>query len=861
MSRFFLLANLLLVVFSSFGQAVQYSFEFKNVPFERVLNEISSATGYEFVYVREVLPKKFVTQSWRDVSVEDVISDLLSDEIVAFNIIGSTITLYASRSLTDPFQIYGQLTDAASGEFLTGANIFTNSFQGVVSDNYGLYSIEVNPIRDSIVIFSYLGYQAIVKMVSQLKEERLDLLLKPDFNLLQEVTITQDKKASRITSPFQNTLNAETYQTSRSISGDQDIIEYVNAIPGIVKMSEGKTGFSVHGSATDQNLILIDEAPVFNPGHALGFLSVFNHEALNSVTFHKTAISSRYGGRLSSVLDIRMREGNSNNISSTLSSNPFYSGLTLEGPLVKEKASFLISGRKSHLNFILDRFDPKPEFYIPQSINFYDLHGKINFQLGKNNRIYVSSFINNDDIRPHKPNAANFFYDTQWQNRTFTLRWNSIWGDKLFTNASFVFSDYEYVKSSTTDTARIKYREQSQIANAHIKLESSYHLSKNQHITAGINATSYQFNPASGSISVPSDTFQLVYRIDQIRSRELAIFVEDEIKIGQRAHVFLGLRYSQFFDIGNGTYEFQYDDSGMVFDSVFRQKNKVIRTFKNLEPRISLDLILHDNLTLTSSYSRTSQYLIRLLNENPTTPNEYWIPAGPQIKPLTSKILAASLSWQLSDYSVLMFGGFSRNSKNVSSFKNGANIFFSESLIDRQITQGNFKSRGIECTISKRKAAYRYLLSYTFTDAKVRFPVINEGKYFDAAQNYRHDLNLQGTLYINNKLNFGANFQWRSGDRITLPSGFGYFAGYPFEIYNERNNLQLPNYARLDISSNYKIISSEHISLDLSLGVYNISGQLNPFQVSVVPDEFQPRIDILALYNTTPFLHIKLKYQ
>ncbi len=569
------------------AQSDKFSFQFENIELEQALKTLGDVTGYDFTYVNEAIPNKFISGNWQDMSIDDILKDLLKDEILSFSKSGKTYTIFTLRNLISPFQIFGRITDSQSGEFLTGTNIFTNANQGVISDNYGLYSIEVDPVRDSLIYFSYLGYEPTLLQVNRLLDGRTDIQLKADFNVLEEVTITLEKQVQRPAIPSKNVLTAETYQMSKAISGDQDIIEYINIIPGVVKMSEGKSGYSVQGSAPDQNLILIDEAPVFNPSHALGFLSVFNDEALNSAIFHKTAISSKYGGRLASVLDIRMREGNANKHSATITTNPFYSGLTLEGPILKENMSFLISGRLAHMNYILNRFEPEKDFYVPKSIYFYDLHGKVNLKLGNNNRIYLSSFINSDEINPHTDPDENFFYDTKWQNRTFTFRWNSIWNDKLFTNASFIFSDYEYIKSTSADTSKLKYEEMSAISNAHIKLEATYHVSKGQKLSAGFNATNYTFNPATGSISVPAEDFRLQYSIAELRSRELAIFIEENIKIGRFANVNLGLRYSKFYDMGNNTFEYEYDEDGIIIDSLFREKNKTIRTFDNIEPRIS----------------------------------------------------------------------------------------------------------------------------------------------------------------------------------------------------------------------------------------------------------------------------------
>jgi len=843
------------------AQVDRYSFAFQNIPLIEVLAEIDEATDYSLTYVPESIPNRSISGAWEDIDIPQMLHELFLGEIIGFDIEDNNIIIFSKRSWTDPFQLFGRMSDSESGEVLSGANIYTDAFQGVVSDNYGLYSIEIDPLRDSVLLFQYLGYSPIQIPIDRLDDGRRDIEMDVNYNFLKEVTITFKKNTNIASPPDRNILNAETYSVSKSISGDNDVIEYLNTVPGVTKMSEGRTGFSVHGSATDQNLILLDEAPIFNPSHALGFLSVFNHEALNSANFYKTDISSKYGGRLASVLDIRMREGNSQHFAASLTANPYYSGLTVEGPIIEDQASFLISGRVAHMNYILNGFDPQPPFYVPESINFYDVHGKINFKLGNNNRIYLSSFINNDEIRPYKDSNTTLFYNTQWQNRTLTARWNSIWNDRIFSNASFVFSDYEYNKRSDLNDARFLFQERSNISNSHLKFDLNYHASKNHRLLLGFNGTDYTFQPATGNIGIPETEFNISYAIEDIRSREYAFFLEDNIKIGNHVSLDIGLRYSRFQDIGSDNFDVIYSDGGVPIDSIFRPANKVIRTFDNFEPRASLDYQHSNRWLFRAAYSRTSQYIIRLLNDNPSAPNEYWIPAGLYIKPLTSNIASTHAFGQLNDFTKISIGAFYRTSKNISAFRNGASIFFSESLIDRQVTQGNFKSNGLELSLQKAKAAYQYLISYTYSDAKVRFDDINNGDFYRAARNYTHDLNVQGSLAFSKSISLGFNWQLRSGDIITLPSAIGYVGGIPFEVYNDRNNHRLPVYSRLDLSSNFSLFQSSKIKLDVSAGVFNLTGAQNAFQTRVTLGATSPMLESLALFQATPFLNIKLRYR
>lgn len=852
----------LVVVFCSalhaFAQDQIISAYYVDATTQDILDDISKRTGLPFTYVSESLSDQRVTRSWGKVTLSSLLTDLFEDTILAFDISADGVIVYPRRSIHSPFQIYGRVSDRESGEALTGANVYTDAYQGVIADNYGLYSLEINPDRDSLLYFRFLGFRTQAFPIATLLDGRKDIDLSLDNNVLAPITITVESNP-RPDIPPQDIIQAKTYGAARSISGDRDVVEYLNAVPGITKLTEGKSGFSIHGSAPDQNLILLDDAPIFNPSHALGFISVFNNDVLNSATFFKTDISSKYGGRLSSVLDIRMREGNNKSVNAILTTNPFYSGITLEGPLVTERASFLISSRISHLNFALKRFDPIEGFYIPKEINFYDLHAKANYTLSKDHRIFISTFINNDRIEPHKSDNL-LFYDTQWQNRTFTFRWNAIWGDKIFTNASYVFSDYEYEKLSDADNANLIYRDVSGIANTHIKFDINYHISKAHNLLAGLNYTTYRFEPAAGSFRSLIPSFEFIYDIDDRKSRELSLFLEDHIKIGTRAAINIGSRYSRFYDMGNNTFEYITNNAGTVIDSTFRPDGEVIRTFQNWEPRFSIDYQLHNDWLISGAFSRTSQYIFRLQNDNPTTPNEYWIPSGQLIKPQTSNIFSLTSHYQLSDYTRVSMGAFHRSADHVAAFKNGASVFFNDEQIDQLITQGEFTSTGIETSAEIKKENYRLYISYTFSDAKQHFEAINADQSFPAGNSFRNDFNLQASLDFSDNIEIFANWQLRSGDIITIPSGVGIVQGENVFIYRERNNYRLPTYHRLDISSRLRLFTKDALSIDANAGIFNVLGSRNPFQFQIEQDVSLPTVDLLSLYRTVPFLSLKFVY-
>lgn len=854
---------LFILIQTGFAQsdAKKYHLTIAEQPLEQAILDIAKLAGYKPAYIHEMIPDTSVTISFIDQTPISMLYQLLRPFGLTFEISEMDLILYSSTHAPESYQIFGIIQDSVTGEVLVGANVFTNRYQGNITDKFGLYSIHIIPDQDSLIFFTYLGYKTKRFRVNDLSVGRYDIKLKQETSALPTITIVVEDEIGKPQIPPTDIFKSPAYGLSRSISGTLDPIEHLNTMPGVVKMSEGRSGYSIHGSATDQNLILIDEAPVFNPSHALGFLSIFNQDVINTANFYKHGIPARYGGRLSSVLDVRLREGQPHNMGISINTNPYFSGISIDGPIIKNRLTFLLSGRHSHLRPILSFVEPKKGFYVPKDINFYDVNIKFNLELNKNNRLYLSSFLNNDHIRPFNSTTPIFLYDTNWKNRTGTLRWHSIWNDRLSTNASIIYSDYQYHKFNSSPDGLDSYSERSSIAHTNVKAEMQYYYSKNRHILAGINFANYTFHPASGYVSFNQDSIKVNYDVPSLRGQEYAFFIEDNLNIGSAVTVSAGLRYSIFQDIGNDRYEYTYDHLDRIIDSTFLQKGKVIHSFSNWEPRLAVNVQLNDNWLLQSSYSRTSQYIMRLLNENPSIPNEYWLPVGSYLQPLTSKILYSRLQYERNQQTTYSVGAFYRESQNVTAFKDGANILFSEHLIDKQITQGSFRSKGLEYQMQHYSAQFRWQLSYTLSDVRVRFHDINQGQEFNAPFNFQHEFNCQASFDMSPRVQVGFNWQWRSGDLISIPTGVGYIAGIPYDIYRSRNNFRIPSFNRLDVMANIALYDGEKSKIQVNVGLYNLLGRMNAFQVRIEPDIANPRLELLALTQMVPFININWRWR
>ncbi|PXX23437.1 TonB-dependent receptor [Arenibacter sp. ARW7G5Y1] len=704
------------------------------------------------------------------------------------------------------FTLSGTITEIASNETLIGVTVAVPSLStGVITNEYGFYSITL-PKGSYQLQISSLGYQDIIQTIDLTYDQKINFQLLEVAEQLEEVVVTEDIEKLNIRKPQMsvNSLSAETIKKIPVILGEADIIKSILLLPGVSNAGEGASGFNVRGGAVDQNLILLDEATIFNSSHLFGFFSVFNPDAIKDVKLFKGGIPSRYGGRVSSVLEIFQKEGNSKELKVNGGIGAVASRLLAEGPIIKDQAAFLIGGRASYAHLFLPLFD------IDNTAYFYDLNTKLNFKLNESNNIYFSGYFGRDVF-----SISESFVNT-YGNAVLNFRWNHLFSDKLFSNLSLIYSDYYY--GLKLDFVGFKWN--SGIQNFNLKYDFKHYLSNNFQINYGINNIYYRFNP--GKIE-PSDSESGIIENQLIQkyANEFAVYVDVEQNITENLSMQYGLRLSNFIRLGQDELNVYTNNDPVVFDPFLQiykeadpieiltpERSEQLATFTNLEPRIALAYSLDPNNSLKASYTRLAQYLHLLSNTSSPTPLDVWTPSGTFIKPqlLDQYALGYFKNIKDGDYS-LETELFYKDIQNRIDYIDGANLIANDA-IEQVILNGEARAYGLELLIRKNQDRFQGWLAYTLSKSEQRTPGrnatetgINLGNWYNTPYDKTHDVSLYVNYDLNEKWSFNSNFVFQTGQPTNYPIGQFQFQNLVVPYYGLRNKQRLPAYHRIDFSA------------------------------------------------------------
>lgn len=738
------------------------------------------------------------------------------------------------------FTISGTITDAANGETVFGASVFLEGTGiGTVTNEYGFYSITADSDTYNIII-SYVGFATLSQKVS------LDSNLKMNFEITEQSTeldevviVSEVSERLNIRSPQMSVskLKLETIRKMPVVLGETDIIKSIQLLPGVTNGGEGAAGFNVRGGAADQNLVLLDEAIIYNTSHLFGFFSVFNADAIKDVKLYKGGIPARFGGRVSSVLDVRQKDGNSKKFELNGGIGIISSRLSAEGPVFSDKGSFLIAGRGSYAHLFLQATGEENSAY------FYDVNLKTNYNIDKNNKLYLSGYFGRDEFNF----GANF--NSGYGNTSGNLRWNHIFSDRVFSNLSFIYSNYDYV----LDFKTFDFDWISKITNYNIKYDLSYFQSNKLELNFGLNAIYYDFNP--GEISPTSETSSInPLLLDQKRAFENGLYASAEYKISNKLTATVGLRYSYFIRRGGQPildYEnnlpIVYNDAlgvyeeGNVIGETNYAKNETIKTYGNLEPRLAMAYQLNDNTSIKAGYSHTAQYLHLLSNTLSVTPLDVWAPSGEFIKPQLSDQYAVGYFKNFKDktYS-LEIEAYYKTVDNRIDYVDGSDLI-GQNTIETEILNGELRAYGLEFLFKKNKGDVTGWLAYTISKAEQRTPGgaaggpgINKGNWYDAPHDRTHDVAITGSYKLNDKWNFGANLIYQTGRPVTYPDGQYTYEDLNIANFSDRNASRLTNYHRLDISAIYvpNIKPDKRWKGEWVFGIYNVYNRRNAASIS-----------------------------
>ncbi|MBZ9630657.1 TonB-dependent receptor [Salegentibacter sp. LM13S] len=777
--------------------------------------------------------------------------------------------LFGGINAQETYTLKGTITNASSNETLIGVNIIIPEEQkGVVTNEYGFYSIKL-PEGTYMVEISYLGFQSLRDTITITEDTTFNTALTEGSENLDEVVIKSNIEGLNIKSPEMsvNKLSINTIQKLPAVFGEVDIIKSLLLLPGVSNAGEGASGFNVRGGAVDQNLILLDEATIFNSSHLFGFFSVFNPDAVKDLKLYKGGIPAKYGGRVSSVLDIYQRDGNSKEFKAQGGIGVISSRLLAEGPIVKDKGSFLIGGRSSYAHLFLKLADN------PNSAYFYDLNTKLTYSLNENNKLLFSGYFGRDvfDINQN-------FINT-YGNSVFNLRWNHVVSDDIFTNLSLIYSDYYY--GLTLDFVGFNW--DSGIKNLNIKYDFNHYLNDTFQLEYGIHNTYYDFNP--GEIAPIDENSGINYfKLTNKYAFENATYFSVEHNISNKLSAEYGLRFSNFFRLGQNSLNEYENNNPIIYNpelDIYEEaeaigqrsisRSEILKTYSNLEPRLALAYSFSENQSIKASYNRMAQYLHLISNTSSPTPLDVWAPSGPFIKPqiLDQYALGYFRNFNQGKYS-LETEAFYKDIQNRIDYVNGANLIANNN-IETIILNGQSRAYGLEVLAKKNEGRLTGWLAYTLSRSEQQTPGrtpnesgINNGKWYATNYDKTHDISLTANYNYSKKWDFSANFAFQTGLPVTYPTGQYNFNGINVPVYGDRNSNRLPAYHRLDISATYvpKPNKENGFKSSWNFGIYNVYNRKNANSISFRENDDTGRNEAakLSLFGIIPSVTYNFKF-
>src|SRR6478736_4765 len=734
------------------------------------------------------------------------------------------------------FTISGHVKDASNGEVLIGATVLVKEIgNGATTNEYGFYSITLAPGTYNLQ-YSYIGYTTSVKTFNLDKSTPFDLELVVEADELEEVVVTGELEQPTAANLQMSTagLGIKTILKIPAFMGEADVLRSIQLLPGVSTVGEGASGCNVRGGSVGQNLILLDEAPVYNSSHLLGFFSVFNPDAVKDVKLYKGAIPARYGGRIASLLDVRMKEGNNKKFEVTGGIGTIFSRLAVEGPLIKNKASFIIAARRSYIDVLA-----RPFVEVLQNggaLNFYDLTLKTNYNVNPKNRMFLSGYFGRD----------NFLFDKNqgfsWGNATGTFRWNHLFNDRLFMNQTLVFSRYDYhLQFGNDDNNRFVWS--SAINNYIFKPDFSYFINSNNELNFGGEAIYYTFEPANASGITNGQPVD--FSLEKKYNLETSLYASHSMKLNSVLSIDYGLRYSNFKLFGPGT-QYLYNDTvpGIrktpIGSSVYK-KGEVIQTYGNWQPRFSFKAQLNDASSVKGSYNRMVQYLHLISNTTASNPLDVWTPSTPNIRPELGDQFTLGYFHTLTTSSTqyeFSVESYYRSTQNQIDYINGADILINKYL-EGDLLSGKGRAYGVEFFAQKKTGRLHGWISYTLGRTELKVDGINHGDWYPTRFNQTHNLKVIGFYEINKRWSFSTDFIYTSGTPTTFPTSRATVQGIliPYNANDSRGNVTLPSYNRLDIAfqlqgKEFKKDGKPRKNKDYWVfSIYNVYARKNPFSI------------------------------
>ncbi len=750
-----------------------------------------------------------------------------SKSIIALcSLLLSAIAGFAQNSAT----LSGSIKDQSTGETLIGATIRLQELPntGATSNEYGFYSITA-PVGTYTILVQYIGYQTFTQKINLQERLKYDILLN-DGATLQEVTIQAEKKQEAVERPLMGVekLSMAEIKTLPTLLGERDLVKTIQLLPGVKSAGEGNAGFYVRGGAADQNLILLDEAQVYNASHLLGFFSTFNADAIKDATLYKGGMPAQFGGRLSSVLDIKMNDGNNQRLGVSGGIGLISSKLNIETPIQKGKSSLLVTGRRTYADLFLRASSDTT--LNNNTLYFYDLNAKMNYQLGAKDRLFISGYFGRDKL------GLGDEFGLNWGNATATLRWNHLFSDKLFSNTSLIFSNYNNnirIKSGTND-----FKISSQIRDYNLKQDFQWFPNSRNTWKYGLQIIHHTITPSSINASESSSFASLAAQ--KRFGLESAAYIAHEWQVQPRLKLLYGLRVSAFNVLGAGDF-YTYDQEGNMLDTMVYQNGKIVKTYVNLEPRLALSYLISDRQSFKFGYNRNSQYLHLLSNSTSGNPTDLWMPTTNNVKPEIADQIALGYfhNFEGKGQVELSIETYYKTMQNQLDYRNGADVQ-GNSNVEGELLYGPGRAYGLELLLKKRSGRLTGWVGYTLARTERKIEGINQGAYYPAKQDRTHEISIVAMYQLSRRWALSGTWIYYTGNAVTFPSGKYGVNNATAYYYTERNAYRMPNYHRLDLGATFQARKTKRFESEWAFSAFNAYNRLNAYTITFRDSKTEP---------------------
>lgn len=813
------------------------SIALKNEVLKNALDKISTVSGTKFTYNEQVAKSTIrITVTLKEKSLQEVLTAAFSNQPLQFIRLDNEVlikidTEKIKKAEADPaanavnakgrYTISGTIKSLNTGETLIAATVrVSGTKQAVASNEYGFFSLTLGQGTHHLEVRA-VGLKPYATTVELNKDLTLNISMEDDQNQLETVTISTTGIKRNIQNPQMGMERLSIAETKNVpvLFGEADVIKTLQLLPGVKSASEANGALFVRGGSADQNMILLDEAPVYNPSHLLGFFSTFNSDAIKNVTLYKSGMPAQYGGGLSSVLDIKMNDGNNQKFGVNGSLGMLTAKVNVEGPIQKEKSSFLISARRTFIDMFLKLSSDST--INNTAIYFYDVNLKANYILGDKDRLFVSGYFGKDVLANEDLAGLN------WGNATSTLRWNHVFNNKLFSNTSLIFSNYNYkIKSKEDENSLTLF---SQIRDWNFKEDLQWYANENNTVSFGLNSAFHTIKPgevqATGNSGFISQKLQNRYSLDN------AIYLSNTWKASSIFNLTYGLRLSAFSILGPGDY-YDIDAAGNVTGTTNYKKGEIVKTYFNLEPRIAAALQVNESTSVKASYVRNAQNLHLISNSNSASPVDRWVASTNIIKPELSDQFSIGYYKNLGENAYEFTAEtYYKLLENQIDYRNGADIYTNQP-IETQLLYGKGRAYGLELLLKKKTGKLTGWIGYTLSKTERKIDGINNNNWYNARQDKTHDVSVVGMYQLSKKWSLSASWVYSTGNAVTFPNGKYKLLEQSYFYFSDRNADRMPSYHRLDLSATRLLKQTKKFSSEFVFGLYNAYGRENAYRIT-----------------------------